>query len=138
MNFVLSDYNCWWTHFNTFIQHKTNFSSWKDIDNPDDFPIVLSDFLFSVHGSRFKINFQFSEELLCNKPAPNILVRSLNYKIHSYKISVRLQVQLTNMTGHIFVFHYYFLACRLPSLTSNTFHLMDQRSMCLLRTILTI
>merc|ERR1712013_97142 len=76
----IQDYNCWWTHFNTFMQHKTNFSSWKDIDNPDDFPIVLSDFLFSVHGSRFKINFQFSEELLCNKPAPNILATKFDIK----------------------------------------------------------
>jgi len=76
----IQDYNCWWTHFNTFIQHKTNFSSWKDIDNPEDFPIVLSDFLFSVHGSRFKINFQFSEELLCNKPAPNILATKFDIK----------------------------------------------------------
>jgi len=69
----IQDYNCWWTHFNSFIEHKTNFSSWKDIENSDDFPIVLSDFLFSTSGSRFKIHFQFSGELSCNKPAPKIL-----------------------------------------------------------------
>ena len=113
ISYTPSDYNCWWTEFNTFIEHKTNFSSWEAIANKEDFPIVLSDFLFSSYGSRFKINFKFSEELFCNKPAPNILVRK-NIKLESSSLFFRQ-----------------------PSLTLNTSHLMVQRNMCLLRIILT-
>jgi predicted RND superfamily exporter protein len=69
----IQDYNCWWTFFKNYIQDRTNFSSWQDLANPEDFPLVLSDFLYSSYGARFKIDFQFSEELLCNYPAPTIL-----------------------------------------------------------------
>ena len=36
---------------------KTNFSSWREFANKDEFSMVLSDFLFSSHGARFKIRY---------------------------------------------------------------------------------
>jgi len=69
----LQDYHSWWTHFKAYTHDKTNFSSWKNLSNPEDFPLVFSDFMFSSYGSKFKINFKFDGELLCNSPAPPIL-----------------------------------------------------------------
>ena len=34
---------------------KTIFSSWREFANKDEFSMVLSDFLFSSHGARYKI-----------------------------------------------------------------------------------
>ena len=36
---------------------KTIFSSWREFANKDEFSMVLSDFLFSSHGARFKIRY---------------------------------------------------------------------------------
>ena len=36
---------------------KTKFSSWREFANKDEFSMVLSDFLFSSHGARFKIRY---------------------------------------------------------------------------------
>ena len=74
LNLIFPDYDCWWTHFKTYTQEKTNFSSWKKLANAEDFPRVFSDFIFSSYGSKFKINFQFDGDILCNQPAPTILV----------------------------------------------------------------
>ena len=58
-----------------YSKEKTNFTKWEDFANPRDFPIILSDFLYSPMGSNYKSNFKFDDELLCNQAAPNIKVR---------------------------------------------------------------
>ena len=45
------------------------------MDSEEEFKPLLTDFLFSTAGSVFKPNFQFSEELKCDFPSPDILVR---------------------------------------------------------------
>ena len=57
-----------------YSEEKTNFTNWKDFANPHDFPLILSDFLFSPLGSNFKSNFKFEDELVCNQAAPSIRV----------------------------------------------------------------
>eukprot|EP00092_Neocalanus_flemingeri_P063022 GFUD01076156.1.p1 GENE.GFUD01076156.1~~GFUD01076156.1.p1 ORF type:complete len:598 (-),score=161.58 GFUD01076156.1:7-1800(-) len=69
----IQDYHSWWTHFKTFTQDETNFTSWHDLSNSEDFPLVFSDFMFSSSGSKFKLDFKFDGELVCNSPAPPIL-----------------------------------------------------------------
>ena len=62
-----------------YTAEKTNFSSWHEFANERDFPVVLSDFLFSSYGSRYKPNFKFESKLSCNQPAPRI--RSSRFSI---------------------------------------------------------
>ena len=87
---IFPDYNSWWPHFKTFTQENTNFSTWKNLVNPEDFSMVFSDFMFSSSGSKFKINFQFDGELECNSPAPSILVFLQLYNNHIHSVYFRL------------------------------------------------
>ena len=64
--------DCWWTNYKTYIEEKTNFTSWKDISNEKDFSLTLSNFLFSSSGTQYKNSFKFSDNLNCNSPAPNV------------------------------------------------------------------
>ena len=65
--------NSWWTPLKEFVTEKKNFSSWQDFSRSNDFPLVLSDFLFSREGSGYKYNFKFDGVLACRQPAPPIL-----------------------------------------------------------------
>ena len=69
---MFSDVDSWWTKMKEYSDAKTNFSSWQQFANEKDFPLILSDFLFSSYGSQYKPNFKFEEDLICNRPAPRI------------------------------------------------------------------
>ena len=62
----------WWPEMKKYSEEKTNFSSWREFANKDNFSMVLSDFLFSSHGARYKSSFKFMGELECGAPAPAI------------------------------------------------------------------
>jgi len=64
--------NSWWTKLKEFAEETTNHTSWHQFANEDDFPVILSDFLFSSHGTQYKPNFKFEGELRCNQKAPKI------------------------------------------------------------------
>ena len=64
----------WWSKLKKYSKEETNFTTWEDFANPTDFPVILSDFLYSPLGSNFKSNFRFYDELLCNQAAPKIKV----------------------------------------------------------------
>jgi len=68
----LRDVDSWWTKMKEFSDEKTNYTSWHQFANEKDFPILLSDFLFSSYGSQYKPNFKFESDLICNEPAPRI------------------------------------------------------------------
>jgi len=68
----LGDVDSWWVNLKKYADEKTNFSTWEDFSNQDDFPVIFSDFLFSSYGSNYKPNFKFDGDLVCNKPAPPI------------------------------------------------------------------
>ena len=68
----LRDVDSWWTKMKEFSDKKTNYTTWHQFANEEDFPIVLSDFLFSSYGSQYKPNFKFESDLICNEPAPRI------------------------------------------------------------------
>ena len=64
---------------------KTNYSSWHQFANEKDFPMILSDFLYSSHGSQYKPNFKFDKDLVCNKAAPRI--KASKFKIGYVKLA---------------------------------------------------
>merc|ERR1711892_161008 len=62
----------WWSKLKKYSNEETNFTRWEDFANPTDFPLLLTNFLYSPLGSNFKSNFQFYDELICNQAAPKI------------------------------------------------------------------
>ena len=70
----LAEVDPWWTEMKKFAEEKTQFTNWTQFSNGNDFPVVLSDFLFSLKGSKYRKDFQFDGELKCNEPAPPIQV----------------------------------------------------------------
>ena len=91
--------DAWWTNFKTYLAESRNLSDWRSIlksfdkteteikspfeapesgndsRNRNSFEFLLSQFLFSRHGSKFKRNFRFDGNLTCNQPAPPIKVK---------------------------------------------------------------
>ena len=66
---VLSGYDCWWSPFKTFVEEKGNLTD----EVFQEFPTLLSQFLHSAEGARYKADFKFSSDLTCGQPAPHIL-----------------------------------------------------------------
>jgi len=63
----------WWSELKDYAMEVKNYSSWTEFGTSDDFPMLLSEFLFSEDGGRFRINFNFDGELVCGEPVPNIV-----------------------------------------------------------------
>jgi hypothetical protein len=70
----------WWPPLKEFAVYKKNFTRWQDFVNPTDFPIVLSDFLFSNDGANYKADFKLNGSLICREPAPAILATRFGIK----------------------------------------------------------
>ena len=76
----ISAVDSWWSKLKEYANDKTNYTSWQQFSNEDDFQMVLSDFLFSSYGSKYKPNFKFGKEkLICNEKAPPI--KATKFKI---------------------------------------------------------
>ena len=82
--FIIKDMDSWWIEFKIFIQEKWNIQDWKltlpvdNKSNPDShtFDYLLSDFLHSSKGGKYKSNIIFNGTLTCNKAAPPITASS--------------------------------------------------------------
>ena len=75
----LSGVDAWWTNFKGYIDEEKNISDWRSTLNQTGrpnlgFPFLLSEFLHSRQGSKYKRNFHFDGNLTCNFPAPPITV----------------------------------------------------------------
>ena len=68
---VISSYDCWWGPFQTYLEDRHNYSSPSQYS--DQFPSLLSQFLFSPEGARYKSEFRLAAPLTCGLPAPPIL-----------------------------------------------------------------
>ena len=73
---ILESYESWWKHFVVYLEKKTEFHSWQNLSQ-DDFQLVLTDFLFSKSGAKFRQNFNFQSPLQCGAPAPGVTGTSL-------------------------------------------------------------
>jgi hypothetical protein len=73
----------WWPPLKEYAINQKNYTTWQAFSTPTDFPMVLSDFLFSTAGSSYKYNFKLSGKLACGQPAPGILASkfTINYLI---------------------------------------------------------
>jgi len=69
---IIREYDCWWTPFKTFVEESKNVTGDVREDIVRQFPSLLSEFLHSAEGARYKSDFQFSRPLQCGQPAPNI------------------------------------------------------------------
>ena len=80
----ISGVDAWWTNFKGYIAEEKNVSDWRSsvfaAENKTEenlkleFPWLLSEFLHSRQGSKYKRNFHFDGNLTCNFPAPPITV----------------------------------------------------------------
>ena len=64
-----------------FARERRN-SSWEAFSTAEEFPALLSDFLFSSRGARFKPSFQFSGDLVCGRPAPPVTASKVTTDKH--------------------------------------------------------
>ena len=80
--------DCWWTKMKEYAEEKTDYSSWREFATEERFPKVLSDFLFSSHGTPFKTSFIFDKPLVCNKPAPGIEVSKFAIEYFFMDVSI--------------------------------------------------
>jgi len=64
----------WWLGLTKWALKKDDYNRKEDIMTKSVFPMVLSDFLHSSEGARYKRNFEFDGELVCGEPAPPIRV----------------------------------------------------------------
>jgi hypothetical protein len=70
---ILAEVDCWWTKMKEYTKDEANFTNWHDFATEDKFQLLLSDFLFSSLGAKYKTNFKFSSPLECNQPAPRVV-----------------------------------------------------------------
>ena len=78
----------WWSEMKEYAVEETNFSSWRELATEEHFSSVLSDFLFSSQGAKFKKNFIFSTPLLCNQPAPKIAASKFSIEYFFMDVSI--------------------------------------------------
>merc|ERR1719350_1972121 len=69
---VLRGIDSWWREMKNFALESKN-QTWQDFATEENFPQMLTDFLFSRQGTRSKSDFRFNGTLECGRPAPPIL-----------------------------------------------------------------
>ena len=78
---MVAGVSSWFSEFKIFIEEKHDIRDWRETIrydkngyNPKNFSMLLSEFMFSGRGAKQKLNMVFEGELVCNKPAPKVLV----------------------------------------------------------------
>merc|ERR1711994_1090419 len=76
---IINEMDSWCLAFNnSFLQEKRQTDLDKDDDSRHNFTTLLSEFLHSSIGAKYKSNFVFNGELECNKPAPLVNATSID------------------------------------------------------------
>ena len=86
-NRFLLSVDSWWTEFKIFLLEKHKIREWSVIFNNAHrakhvkwdkmtFSSLLSDFLFSPSGAKYREHLVFNGSLICNKPAPEVVATS--------------------------------------------------------------
>jgi len=83
-NFIIKDIDSWWLEFKIFIEQKWNISNWeKEILHPyksdnssHNFEYLISDFLHSEEGGKYKSEIIFNNTLICGEDASPITASS--------------------------------------------------------------
>ncbi len=74
MSLFVAAVDAWWSQFKHYLRATKNVTAWDGAVADGNFAALLSDFLFSRVGSKYQKNFHFGDQLVCNRPAPNITV----------------------------------------------------------------
>jgi len=67
---IIRGYDCWWSHFHKYLSHNHQNMTQNDVEQ--EFHHLLSKFLFSADGAKYKSDFIFDGDLECGAPVPNI------------------------------------------------------------------
>ena len=91
-NFIIKDVDSWWIKFKDFIEQKWNISDWHNtISNKHQqesdsktFEYLISDFLHSEEGGKYKSDIIFNNTLKCNEKAPPIIASSSDITFRAF------------------------------------------------------
>ena len=83
-NFIIKDIDSWWIEFKNYIDHRWNISDWETTflksdylsDKQKTFEYLISKFLHSEEGGKYKSDLIFNNTLICGKEAPQIVASS--------------------------------------------------------------
>ena len=68
----------WWPSLQRYAAGERNFSHWTEFATEEQFPALLSDFLYSSHGAKYKSSFK--EEL----SALVVSICTLTYSLYKF------------------------------------------------------
>ena len=68
----------WWPSMRRYAAEERNFSHWTEFATEEQFPALLSDFLYSSHGAKYKSSFK--EEL----GALVVSICTLTYSLYKF------------------------------------------------------
>ena len=68
----------WWPSLQRYAAEERNFSHWTEFATEEQFPALLSDFLYSSHGAKYKSSFK--EEL----GALVVSICTLTYSLYKF------------------------------------------------------
>ena len=94
----LTSVDSWWTEFKTFLLEKYQIKNWRTsviykppsnseawVQSDRSFYFLLSDFLFTPIGAKYKEHFVLNGTLVCSVPAPAVLATSTSMVYRRFK-----------------------------------------------------
>merc|ERR1712200_201951 len=73
----------WWKEMKHYANH-TKHTPWREFATADHFPTMLSDFLYTGDGAKYKNDFIWDGELECGLPAPPILASKFSVGFYKF------------------------------------------------------
>ena len=81
---VIRGYDCWWPHFTRWAAEAENLTAVSELATAEQFPSLLTQFLFSSDGARYKADFKFAGPLECGQPAPAIVASKCKVDYYNF------------------------------------------------------
>ena len=81
---VIRGYDCWWPHFTRWAADNENLTAVSELATAEQFPSLLTQFLFSSDGARYKADFKFAGPLECGQPAPAIVASKCKVDYYNF------------------------------------------------------
>jgi len=81
----IRNYDGFWDGLKEYAEDANKFNTIDDFSSPTLFPMLLSDFLFSSDGGKYKKDFLFAGDLECGKPTPDIVGTKFKVNLKVFK-----------------------------------------------------
>jgi predicted RND superfamily exporter protein len=91
---ILKKVDSWWAKMKEYVEDKANSTNWRDFDTEDKFQLLLSDFLFSSLGAKYRTDFKFDSPLECNHPAPRVIASKFAFRYSLFDVRCHHSVAL--------------------------------------------